>query len=189
MDALRVGIIGLGTVGASVAQILQEQSARMSLRSGREIRLVRAAVRDLTRSRGVQLSASALTTDPMVVARAPDVDVVVELMGGLHPAREAVLAALQSGKDVVTANKALLCEHGGELFRAAREAVKKAKADVRAAQQPLDKIEGAEALVGHAKGKWLGGAAKGIAEAEAELKAAADAAAAEKALEPVKEEE
>lgn len=122
MDALRVGIIGLGTVGASVARILQEQAARMTLRSGREIRLTRAAVRDLTRSRGVDLPASALTTDPLAVANSPDVDVVVELMGGLKPSREVVLAALQSGKDVVTANKALLCEHGGELFRAAREA-------------------------------------------------------------------
>ncbi len=122
MDALRVGLIGLGNVGIGVARLLREQSARLTQRSGREIRLTRVAVRDVSRPREVEIPASMLTTDPLSVATASDVDVVVELIGGLHPAREIVLAALKAGKDVVTANKALLCEHGAELFQAAREA-------------------------------------------------------------------
>jgi homoserine dehydrogenase len=93
----------------------------MTLRSGRGIRLTKVAVRDLSRARAVELPASKLTTDPLSVATSSDVDVVVELIGGLKPAREIVLAALQAGKDVVTANKALLCEHGEELFQKARE--------------------------------------------------------------------
>ena len=122
MDALRVGLIGLGNVGTGVARLLTEQSARMTQRSGREIRLTRVAVREASRPRSVELPASLVTTDPLAVATASDVDVVIELMGGLRPAREIVLAALKAGKDVVTANKALLCEHGAELFQAAREA-------------------------------------------------------------------
>ena len=122
MDALRVGLIGLGTVGTGVARILTEQAARMTLRSGREIRLTRVAVRDASRTRDIALPVSIVSTDPLAVATAPDVDVVVELIGGLKPAREIVLAALKAGKDVITANKALLCEHGAELFQAAREA-------------------------------------------------------------------
>ncbi|RLS53536.1 MAG: homoserine dehydrogenase [Planctomycetota bacterium] len=121
MDALRVGLIGLGTVGGGVAQILTHQAARMAHRSGRPIQLTRVAVRDLTRSRSIELPGTQLTTEALAVATAPDVDLVVELIGGLKPARELVLAALNAGKDVVTANKALLCEHGPELFRAARE--------------------------------------------------------------------
>lgn len=122
MDALRVGLIGLGNVGTGVARILLEQAARLSLRSGREIRLTRVAVRDAARQRDIEIPAAMLTTDPLAVATSTDVDVVVELIGGLHPAREIVLAALEAGKDVITANKALLCEHGAELFQAAREA-------------------------------------------------------------------
>lgn len=122
MDVLRVGLIGLGTVGTGVARILQDQPERMRLRSGHRIVLTRAAVRDLSRPRDIELPAGALTTDASAVATATDVDVVVELMGGVHPARELILSAIRAGKDVVTANKALLCEHGDELFQAARSA-------------------------------------------------------------------
>ncbi len=122
MDALRVGLIGLGTVGTGVARILIEQSARMKLRTGREIRLTKVAVRDTFKPRSIDLPTSLVTSDPMAVATSPDVDVVVELIGGLKPARDIVLAALKAGKDVITANKALLCQHGDELFAAAREA-------------------------------------------------------------------
>ncbi len=121
MDALRVGLIGLGNVGVEVARILTHHAARLDHRSGRGVQLTRVAVRDLARPRAVELPSSSLTTDALAVATSPDVDVVVELIGGLKPARELVLAALNAGKDVVTANKALLCEHGPELFRAARE--------------------------------------------------------------------
>ena len=81
MDALRVGLIGLGNVGTGVARLLTEQSARMTQRSGREIRLTRVAVREASRPRSVELPASLVTTDPLAVATASDVDVVIELMG------------------------------------------------------------------------------------------------------------
>ena len=96
MDALRVGLIGLGNVGTGVARLLLEQAARMTRRSGREIRLTRVAVRDASRPREVDLPASMVTTDSLAVATASDVDVVVELIGGLHPAREIVLADRKS---------------------------------------------------------------------------------------------
>lgn len=118
---LRIGLIGLGTVASGVAQILQTHADRTNQRAGREIQLTRVAVRDLAKSRPVELPSEMLTTDSLSVATADDVDVVVELIGGLSPARELVLAALEQGKHVVTANKALLCEHGDELFQKARE--------------------------------------------------------------------
>lgn len=117
---LRLGLMGLGTVGTGVARVLQQHAARMTRRAGRPIEVRRVAVRDLSKSRGIELPPGCLTDDPLVVVRDPEVDVVVELMGGLSPARELVIAALASGKDVVTANKALLCQHGAELFAAAR---------------------------------------------------------------------
>lgn len=121
MQPLRVGLIGLGTIGSGVAQVLIEQPERMERRAGRPIEVRRAAVRDLTKAREVELPPAALVNDPLAVVNDPEVDVVVELIGGLSPAREIVTAALESGKDVVTANKALLCEHGAELFAKARE--------------------------------------------------------------------
>jgi len=121
MEPLRIGLVGLGTVGSGVARVLIEQSQRMQRRAGCDLQITRVAVRDLTKDRELTLSAEQLTTDPLEVATAPDVDVVVELIGGLDPAREIVSTALKAGKDVVTANKALLCEHGSELFGLARE--------------------------------------------------------------------
>ncbi|QDU38197.1 Homoserine dehydrogenase [Maioricimonas rarisocia] len=121
MQPLRVGLIGLGTVGTGVSRILLDHADRVTRRAGRPIELTRVAVRSLDKPREIDLPASILTDDAAAVARDPDVDVVVELIGGLSPARELVLDALAAGKDVVTANKALLCEHGLELFRQARE--------------------------------------------------------------------
>lgn len=121
MESLRVGLVGVGTVGSGVARILLDQSDRLTLRSGRKIELVRAAVRDLKKRRDVALEGVPVTDDPLAVSRDPNVDVVLELIGGLDPARKIVLEALAHGKHVVTANKALLCEHGEELFAAARK--------------------------------------------------------------------
>jgi homoserine dehydrogenase len=119
---LRVGIIGLGTVGSGVARLLLNESARLQRRAGRPIELKAVAVRNPAKPRGVTLPKSVLlTANPTEVATHRDVDVVVELMGGVEPARQHVLAALQHGKDVVTANKALLCEAGDELFQTARK--------------------------------------------------------------------
>src|SRR5262245_40442187 len=121
MQPLRVGLIGLGTVGTGVARLLQEFPQRMQRRAGRPIVLQRVAARDLAKPRHPTVPPEMLTDDPMAVARDAQVDVVVELIGGINPAREIVLAALEAGKHVVTANKALLCACGPELFQQARE--------------------------------------------------------------------
>lgn len=121
MTALRVGLIGLGNVGTGVARLLLQHADRIELRARRPVALTRVAVRDLSRPRDIAIDPACMTTDPLAAAQADDVDVVVELMGGLCPARRVVHSALEAGKDVVTANKALLCEHGPELFAAARE--------------------------------------------------------------------
>jgi homoserine dehydrogenase len=120
MEPLRVGLIGLGTVGTGVARLLTALAERVERRAGRPIVLQRVAVRDPARPRGVELPPRLLTGDALAVARDADVDVIVELMGGLSPAGELIEAALEAGKDVVTANKALLCARGPELFLKAR---------------------------------------------------------------------
>ncbi|MBX3442607.1 MAG: homoserine dehydrogenase [Planctomyces sp.] len=122
METLRVGMLGAGTVGSGVARILLEEPDRIVRRCGRRIELTRAVVRDPLKARDEVFSRVPVSGNPRDVLDAAEVDVVLELMGGLEPARTLVRSALQAGKDVVTANKALLCEHGEELFSAAREA-------------------------------------------------------------------
>jgi homoserine dehydrogenase len=104
-----------------VAKILLQHGPLLAQRAGRPIALERVAVRNLQKFRHVELPSDKMTADALSVARAADVDVVLELIGGLSPARELALAALESGKHFVTANKALLCEHGPELFAAAKK--------------------------------------------------------------------
>ncbi|RUL88866.1 homoserine dehydrogenase [Tautonia sociabilis] len=120
MQPVSIGLLGLGTVGAEVARLVEDRNGPFATRAGREVVLKKVAVRDRLKSRGLALPIDVLSTDPIAVAADPAVDIVVELMGGIEPARTAVLAALEAGKDVVTANKALLAEHGAELFAAAR---------------------------------------------------------------------
>ena len=115
----KLGMIGLGTVGAGVAKILSESRPPLVDKTGLDIRLHKVAVRDLKKSRALALDPSLLTTDAMSVATDPEIDILVELIGGIEPARTLLLAALKSGKSVVTANKALLATHGKELFEAA----------------------------------------------------------------------
>jgi homoserine dehydrogenase len=122
MQQVRVGLIGLGTVGTGVARLLTEHSERIARRAGRSVRLVWAAVRDLTRARAVSLDGVWLTDDVYRLIDDPDVDIIVETMGGTEPALRYVLDALAAGKDVVTANKALLAEHGAQVFSQARAA-------------------------------------------------------------------
>ncbi len=121
MKEVRVGILGLGTVGLGAARILIEQQALMAKRLGKNIRLVAAADRDLSRDFGLDLSGVKLYDDAADLVKADDVDLVVELIGGYEPARTFVAAALESGKHVVTANKALIAKHGEALFRLAAE--------------------------------------------------------------------
>jgi homoserine dehydrogenase len=117
---LNVGIAGLGTVGLSVLRLLHRQVAALEARTGRRIVVAGISARDRTRERGVDLSGMAWFDDPVALARSPDIDVFVEVIGGAEGvARTAVEAALAAGKSVVTANKALLAKHGMRLAETA----------------------------------------------------------------------
>ncbi len=121
-QSLRVGIAGLGNVGASVIRLLERQSAALASRTGRTITVTAVSARERNRDRGVDVSGFAWFDDPVALARSPDIDLFVELMGGSEgAARQAVEAALASGKSVVTANKALLAAHGMALAKLAEE--------------------------------------------------------------------
>jgi homoserine dehydrogenase len=118
---VRIGLLGLGTVGAGVVKILQAQRATLEERAGCRLVLAAVADTDLRRPReGLDLSTLPLTGDAARVLASPEVDVVIELVGGLEPARTFILRALAAGKHVVTANKALLAHHGAELYEEAR---------------------------------------------------------------------
>ena len=121
---LRVGLLGLGTVGAGTLAVLQRNAALIAARAGRRIEVRRVAVRNLARARATLGDAQGrgleLCDNAGDVVQASDIDVVVEAIGGTGVARELVLQALAHGKHVVTANKALLAEHGGEIFAAAQ---------------------------------------------------------------------
>ena len=121
-DALKIGIAGLGTVGASLAKILVERRDMLQTTCGRPIEIVAVTARSKGRDRGVDLSAAEWFDDPVALAREAKIDVFVELMGGAgDPARAAVKAALSRGVHVVTANKALLAAHGVELAEIAEK--------------------------------------------------------------------
>ncbi len=120
--SLRVGIAGLGTVGASVIRLLERQAEALPARTGRRIVVTGVSARDRSRDRGVDLGGAKWFDDPVELARSSDIDLFVELVGGDEgPARLAVEAALSSGKSVVTANKALLAKHGLSLARLAEQ--------------------------------------------------------------------
>jgi len=119
---LRIGIAGLGTVGAGVVKLLAEHGRLLSVRGGRPLRIVAVSARSKAKKRDIDLSGLRWEKDPMALATAPDIDVVVELIGGSGGvARRLVQKALASGKHVVTANKALLAMHGAELAAAAEK--------------------------------------------------------------------
>lgn len=120
---LRLGIAGLGTVGVGLVRIIQRNADLLALRAGRRIEITAVCARSRTRNRGVDISGYAWEDDPVTLVRRDDVDLVVELMGGENgPAKALTEAAIAAGKDVVTANKALLAMHGLQLARAAEEA-------------------------------------------------------------------
>ncbi|HKI61921.1 MAG TPA: homoserine dehydrogenase [Mariprofundaceae bacterium] len=121
MNEVRVGLLGLGTIGAGVARILIEQQSLMTRRLGKQIRLVAVADRDLETDRGLDLTGVRMCNDAKDVVTADDIDLVVELIGGYEPARSFVATAIEHGKHVVTANKALIAKHGEELFPLARK--------------------------------------------------------------------
>ena len=117
---IQIGLLGVGTVGGGVARLLSYKSAALAAETGRGIVLRRALGRDPSRSRSVDLPAELLTTDPDGVLGDPEIDVVVEVMGGISPAREYVLRAIAAGKHVVTANKDLMATHGVEILQTAQ---------------------------------------------------------------------
>ena len=120
---LRLGIAGLGTVGVGVVKIVRRQAEMLEMRTGRPVVITAVSARDATKDRGVSLTGYAWESDPVDLAKRDDVDVFVELMGGHEgAAKEATEAALASGKDVVTANKALLAIHGQALAEQAEAA-------------------------------------------------------------------
>ena len=117
---LRLGLAGLGTVGLGVVKIVQSQADLIAARTGRVVQITAVSARDRTKNRDADLSAYAWEADPVALARRDDVDVFVEVMGGHDgPAKAATEAAIAAGKDVVTANKALLAHHGQALALAA----------------------------------------------------------------------
>ena len=119
---LRIGIAGLGTVGAGVVKLLAEHGRLLSLRGGRPLKLVAVSARSRTKKRDIDVSGVRWEKDPLALAAAPDIDVVVELIGGSGGiARRLVQKSLASGKHVVTANKALLALHGAEIAEAAEK--------------------------------------------------------------------
>ena len=121
MKMIKVGMIGFGTIGAGVAKILAGNGEIIRHRLGAGVELVKVADLDITTDRGVQLAPDVLTTSADEVINHPDIDVVIELIGGYEPARKFLLQAIDQGKHVVTANKALLAKHGDEIFLASSE--------------------------------------------------------------------
>lgn len=160
MEPVRVGLLGIGTVGCGTVNVLQRNAQEINRRAGRRIEIYHAAARDLNRPRDCDLSNVKLTTDAMAVVNDPKVDVVVELIGGTDEAARLVRQALSNRKHVVTANKALIAKHGTELFaQAHRQGVMVAFEAAVAGGIPIIKAI-REGLAGN-RIKWLAGIING----------------------------
>jgi homoserine dehydrogenase len=121
-EPVRIGVLGCGNVGAALVDLVGTRAAAIASRTGLQLEIARVAVRSVAKERPIEPPPGVLTHDAAEVVVDPGIDVVVELIGGIEPARELVLAALRAGKPVVTANKELLANHGAELFAAAESA-------------------------------------------------------------------
>jgi homoserine dehydrogenase len=121
-DVVRVGVLGCGNVGAPLIELLQRRAEDIAARTGLHLEVTKVAVRSASRERDVVLPTGVLTTDASEVVVAADVDIVVEVIGGIEPARELIMTALAAGKPVITANKELLANFGAELFAVAEHA-------------------------------------------------------------------
>ncbi len=119
---VRVGLLGCGNVGSALARLVDEHADLITARAGVGIEITRVAVRDLSKARDVKVPSDRFTDDAASLVRDPDIDVVVETMGGVDPARALITDALRAGKPVITANKELIARHGPELFTTAAEA-------------------------------------------------------------------
>ena len=121
MQPVKIGILGLGTVGCGTVTVLARNHEEIARRAGREMRIVQASARDLKKKRPCATGDIQLVEDARTVVRNPEIEVIVELIGGIDPARALVLEAIEHGKHVVTANKALIAMHGNEIFAAAQK--------------------------------------------------------------------
>ena len=120
MQKLNIGLIGFGTVGTGVVKVLKENAKVIQERLGAEIVLKKIADKDTTRDRGVEVDKSVLTMDANDIINDPSINIVIELVGGIEPAKTFIIKALKNKKHVVTANKALLSQHGEEIFKTAQ---------------------------------------------------------------------
>jgi homoserine dehydrogenase len=121
LNAVKVGLIGLGTVGCGTLNVLQRNATEITRRAGRGIIVTHASARNLSKPRTCTTSGLNLSSDPFTLVNNPDIDIIVELIGGTDLARDLVLQAISQGKHVVTANKALIAIHGADIFAAAQE--------------------------------------------------------------------
>ncbi|MEY3288378.1 MAG: hypothetical protein RLZZ419_620 [Pseudomonadota bacterium] len=121
MKPVKVGILGLGTVGGGTVNVLKRNAAEIARRAGREIIITRASAKDLGKERICDTQGIILSTDPMDIINDPEIDIVLELIGGAGLVKELVLKAIENGKHVVTANKSLIALHGNEIFARASE--------------------------------------------------------------------
>lgn len=121
MKPVKLGLLGVGTVGASTALVLKNNAAEIARRAGRKIEIVQASRRSIKAGMPAGSGDIPLTTNPFEIVDNPDIDIVIELIGGYEPALELVMRAIDNGKHVVTANKALIALHGNEIFAAAQD--------------------------------------------------------------------
>ena len=119
---VHIGLVGMGTVGTGVVRVLQDSADHIAKQAGRPLLVKHVVVKNVKKPRSVELTEKQLSNDLAKITEDQTISVVAVLLGGLEPARTICLELLRSGKDLVTANKALLAEHGPELFQAAREA-------------------------------------------------------------------
>jgi len=122
MDSIKIGMIGFGTVGAGVVNLLEENGSALADRIGRKLILEKIAVRDTGKKRGAPFDRAKLTTDPRQIVESPDIDIVIEVMGGEEEALNLTLQAIKNGKHLVTANKLMLALRGEEVYQAAESA-------------------------------------------------------------------
>ncbi len=121
MDSIKVGLLGFGTIGTGVVRVFQQNAELLQQRLGKKLELCKIADLDIISDRGVTLAPGVLTTDVEEVISNPEIDVVIELIGGYEPAKSFIIKAIENGKHIVTANKALMAVHGQEILAAANE--------------------------------------------------------------------
>lgn len=120
MDAIKIGLLGLGTVGTGVAKVLKDNQRIIEKRVGRPVQLAKVLVKDIQKPRDSVISKEIITNNPKDILENPDIDIVIEVMGGIDIAKDYILKAFENGKHVVTANKDLIAIHGKEIFEVAR---------------------------------------------------------------------